>query len=336
MSIVPTTFTEKLTEKVTRRMGDALYQARYRFNQLRHLRKRPPLSDIGRHIVSEIERDGVAMVPLDELPFASNGALRSVLDRVCEELDRADPDSRKSLEYKNGFDHCVPLNPSRIAQAYPELFLWGLDESLLDIVENCLGLPAAYHGVCVRKELVDGKSTGTRLWHTDDEDMNIIRVMIYLSDVLDDESGPFEYVPRHSSPSFGDFPGISMITDEDVKRVVPEWRWRRAKGPRGTVLFGAVAKVFHHGKVPLKPRKMASFHYTSRHPSNESLCRQFSFEPGIPLLDVQLSERQRGCLWKYEELLPRRGVLAGAADRIKACAALLAADPIISSLMSWA
>jgi hypothetical protein len=285
-------------------MREAALHARRRADQLRHLPRRPPLSPIGRHIVAALRREGVAAVPLDALPFASNAALNGALPRVRRYLDRLDPGAPSLLEYEEGFDHCVPINPSRIATELPALFMWGLDEALLDIVESYLGLDVAYHGVCIRKEIVDGRPAGTRFWHLDGEDFDVVRVMIYLSDVLDDESGPFEYVPRHSSPSWRDFPGIEGITDDAMRRVVPEWRWRRAKGPRGTVIFGAVAKVFHHGKIPFAPRKMASFHYTSRHPLNERLCRDYSFEPGIPHLREPLTERQRACLWKYAALLP--------------------------------
>ncbi len=303
-----------LSQKITKRMREAALLARYRANQLLYLPRKPPLSPIGRHILAELRREGVAAVPLEELRFASNPDLIRAMSRASQYLDRAAPVGGEVLEYACGFDHCVPINPSMIATDFPELFMWGLDESLLDIIENCIGLEVAYHGVCIRKEIVDGRAVGTRLWHVDSEDIDVIRVMIYMNDVLDDESGPFEYVPRHSSPSYRDFPGREVITDEEMRRVVPEWRWRRAKGPRGTVLFCAVAKIFHHGKVPKNARKLASFYYTSRHPTNEALCRAFSFEPGVPFLKVPLTDRQRACLWKADGSVGRPGEV-GAAPR---------------------
>jgi hypothetical protein len=91
-----------------------------------------------------------------------------------------------------------------------------------------------------------------------------------------------------------------------MRRVVPEDRWRRCFGPAGTVIFGAVAKIFHHGKIPRHPRKVCSYYYTSRHPKNEELCREYSFQSGMSELNVSLSQRQRRCLWEYEELLPEQ------------------------------
>lgn len=296
-----------LTRRLAKRVREAASWTRHRADQLRHLARRPPLTAVGRHILAELRREGVATVPLEELRFASSPALLAAMPRACQQLDRMTHEPARRLEYEEGFDHCIPINPSTIASELPELFMWGLDESLLDVVERYLGLEVAYHGVCVRKELLDGGLVGTRLWHRDNEDLQVIRVMIYLSDVLDDESGPFEYIPRHSSPTYRDFRGVEAITDAHMKRVVPEWRWRRAKGPRGTVIFGAVAEVFHHGKVPATARKMASFYYTSRHPTNPTLCRMFSFESGIPHMYEPLTDRQRACLWSYQELLPAPG-----------------------------
>lgn len=296
-----------LSRRIATRTRIAAAHVRHRADQLRHLRRRPAVSAIGRHILAELQREGVAAVPLEALPFASNRALLDAIPMVSQHLDRLDRTVRSTLEYENGFEHCIPINPSTIATHFPELFMWGLDDSLLDIVESFVGLDVAYHGVCIRKEIVDGKAVGTRLWHKDCEDIDVLRVLIYLNDVLDDASGPFEYVPRHSTPSYRDFHGIDAIDDAEMKRVVPEWRWRRVKGPRGTVVFAAAARFFHRGRVPSTARKIASFCYTSRHPSDERLCRAYSFESGIPYLHEPLTSRQRACLWKYQELLPQPG-----------------------------
>jgi hypothetical protein len=300
--------TRKKLAKLGKRVRRAAVATRYGLTQLKHLGDRPPLPAVGRRIVDDLNRDGIAMAPLEELALASNPGLLGAIDRVNDELEEVarKPPPRHTIEYAMGFEHSVPINPSRIATHYPELFQWGLDDGLLDIVENALGLPSAYHGVCVRRELVDRKVTGTRLWHMDSEDLNTIRVMIYLNDVLDDAGGPFEYVPKHLTPAYRRFVDDVEITDEVMNAVVPASEWKRCLGKRGTVIFGAVAKIFHHGKLPFNPRKMASYYYTSRRPYDEALCRQFSFESGVAQLRVPFTPRQYACMWKYAELLPQQ------------------------------
>lgn len=289
--------------RIVNKVGDVVTLAQYRLEQLKYYRKRPLLTDVGRRIVADLKREGVAVTSLDELGFASNPALRSAIGRCVADLDA----SREAgpHEYESGFEHCVPINPTRIAEEYPDLYLWGLDEGLLDLIEGYLGLPAAYHGVCARKEVVDGKFTGTRVWHRDLEDLDITRVIVYLSDVEDESAGPFEYVPRGESPSYRAFKGLdgTAIRDPEMEAVVPRSKWKRCMGPAGTVIIGAVARVFHHGMLPQKARKAISYYYTSRNPSDEELCLEYSFRKGIPLIRGKLNQRQLDCLWKYRPML---------------------------------
>lgn len=290
----------RISDKVT----NLAAHGRHRLSQLRHLGKAPPLSALGRRIEWEMQSEGVSVVSLKELDFASNDVFSDAIRQTKAELERLNAEARAGLDYASGFEHCTPISPKKVAQEFPGLYTWGLDSGLLDIVENLLGMPAAYHGVCARQEIVDGKESGTRLWHQDTEDIKIIRVLIYLSDVTCDDDGPFEYVPKRQAVSYRDFRGIDDISDADMARVVPPDLWRRVLGPAGTVIFGDGANLFHHGKRPLSARQVCSFCYTSRHPTNPQLCREYSFESGIPHLRVELSERQRACLWQYERLLP--------------------------------
>ena len=298
-----------MVSKVATKVNDAFSAINYRVNQFKHIKKNHRLSPIGYQIVQEINHEGVAVVPIEKLNFTSTTRFLDAAKKACKDLKDPYFTNSQSIEYDTGFKHCIPINPTQIAKKYPELYLWGLDEKLLDIIEKCIGLPIAYHGVIVRKEIVDSQQIGSRIWHKDMEDFNIIRVSIYLSDVLDDTSGPFEYIPRHLSASYKDFKwlfrqGESNILDKHMQKVVPSSKWKTCKGPAGTVIFGAVAKIFHHGKIPLKERIAASYYYTSRNPTNEELCLTNSFQKGIPLITAPLTKRQRECLWRYQELLP--------------------------------
>lgn len=292
-----------LTGRVSKKVRTAARATAYKLRQAKHRPTLPSLASSSLAILREIEERGVATRRLGELGFSSDARLAAVLDDVADALDEV---SHDGMEYEAGFEHCVPLNPSAIAERFPDLFLWGLDEEVLDLVEACVGLPIAYHGVIARKDLVDGKGVGTRLWHQDQDDVDVIRVSVYLNDVLDDDGGPFQYVPRHLTPSYRAFRGADAIDDAVMARVVPEHEWERCLGPKGTVIFGAVSRVLHAGRMPKRPRKAVSFYYTSTDPLREDLCRKFSFEKGLSSLRLAqpLTERQRSCLWKYAAYLP--------------------------------
>ncbi|HAC66325.1 MAG TPA: hypothetical protein DCF68_23015 [Cyanothece sp. UBA12306] len=292
---------KKLTHKISRLVSDGIY----RIKQANYRLQLPKLTKDGQKIVEQLNQEGIFMIPLEQLPFESNYSLLEALEKLRKDLIAVSSDS-SIRDYHRGFKHCIPINPTKIARDYPELFLWGLDEKLLDIIENCIGLPVAYHGVIARKEIVDGQQIGSRRWHKDGEDRNIIRLTLYLNDVLDETAGPFEYIPRSLTPSYKAFEQNSDILDEHMSKVVPREKWKMCLGSKNTVVFGTVAKIFHHGKVPLQERMAVSFHYTSRNPLNEERCREFSFEKGIPLITAPLTMRQQECLWKYQKLLPKR------------------------------
>ena len=303
MAHLETTTDARLAMKVADKLRSAAQTTAYKLRQVQHRARLPRISASSLELVREIEAQGVATRALEELDFPSNAQLLSVLDEVAAALDEA---KRDEIEYEEGFEHCTPLNPSDVAVRFPKLYLWGLDEALLDLVEVCIGTPIAYHGVIARMDLADGRRIGTRIWHRDQDDVKVIRVSIYLNDVFDREGGPFQYVPRHLTPPERALRGLGSILDEDMARVVPESRWTRCFGPKGTVIIGDVADILHCGHLPARPRKALSYYYTTAEPRKEELCRKFSFEKGVPSLrlDEPLTERQRNCLWKYAAYLP--------------------------------
>lgn len=267
-----------------------------------HRPLRHPTDTLHLRILNDVAFDGVSSCSLQALNIDSTPAFMHSAEGAIKTLDNLPPGINEPLEYAEGFSHCIPLNPSYIAKNHPDIYMWGLDPHLLDLIESLLGLPPLYHGVIIRKELVDNNCAGTRQWHTDFEDHNTIRVCIYLSDVLDANDGAFEYVPKTIPLRWTDF-DVNEIDDEHMRKRVPEWLWKQVTGPKWTVSIKAVSKIFHHGKVPNKPRVAASFYYTSRKPSAPELCEAFSFKPGMPHLKVSLNERQLDCLGGYRDLL---------------------------------
>ena len=162
---------------------------------------------------------------------------------------------------------------SALISKYPEIFFLGLSEKLLNIVETYLGMPAAYHGVALRRSLTDGLQVGPRVWHKDDEDFRVFRMVIYLHDVTEG-GGPFEYVPRSYGLSYKSFQGIeSNITAAEMLKVVPHDVLKQVYGKAGTVIICDTANTFHHEKLQEnKRRSVAMLGYSSRIPKNMPLA----------------------------------------------------------------
>jgi hypothetical protein len=297
-----------VSQKIRKKTARVTSDFSYRLAQLHYAKKLPALSATDRRIVDEINREGVAVRSLSDLCLSSTPFLQKASEHLVQDMETSAFINPENTEYKMGFRHCIPVNPSQIAKEYPALYLWGLDDRILNIVEHCIGLPIAYHGVTVRKEINDGTQVGTRLWHQDQDDRNIIRISIYFNDVGIDD-GPFEFIPKALTPSMRSFKAANyVITDDVMAKVIPPSQWKAYTGSAGTIIFAAAAKVFHHGKVPRSNRQRiaASYHYTSRQPTNPRLCKIFSFKSGLPFLHHSFTARQRDVLWEYQDFLPQQ------------------------------
>ena len=89
----------------------------------------------------------------------------------------------------------APRLPLHRLMDFPEIYMWGLNQRLLGVVENYIGLPIRYHGADLRREFNDGKLNDVRQWHVDAEDRRMFKIIVYLNDVLPG-GGPFQYLPK--------------------------------------------------------------------------------------------------------------------------------------------
>lgn len=92
-----------------------------------------------------------------------------------------------------------------------------------------------------------------QLWHRDRDDLQILKVFIYFTDV-DEETGAFVYAPGTHVPGHIKLePGYFLEDgkqkrsyDNDMNKIVPENKWISGKGKKGTIVF-ADTHGFHKG-----------------------------------------------------------------------------------------
>lgn len=229
------------------------YEARLR----EHRPHLPTLRPAASALIEEVEANGVAVSSLDELGIPGTDRLKGVLDGLRASLAARDPDGASALK---------PTHEELLADA--ELWRWGLQPELLDLVEAYIGLPITYYGAAVYREVADGRSEGTRQWHRDIEDHKVFKILIWLDDVSP-RGGAFEYVPRPLSD-----PGVrrlryvaGFVTDAAMSEVVPETEWVKAAGPRWTAVLADPARVLHRASLAQdRDRYSVTFTWTSRRP----------------------------------------------------------------------
>ncbi|BAC89253.1 hypothetical protein [Gloeobacter violaceus] len=253
-----------------------------------HRQELPQLSERQRDCVYALEREGVYVTHLEDLALASTAAMLQAARRWIPTLDDTQPEITAKQDLK--------LDDASILHS-PVLYRWGLEESLLNIVETYLGLPARYMGTALRRSTLHSAQVKTRDWHTDHEDLRMVKVIVYLSDV-DTHSGPFQYISKRLSAYLRDKLGYrhGRIPSKTVASIVPESFWQRCLGRAGTVILADTATIFHRGEMPTQRERLALFYtYTSCQPLNSHICNG-SFKPWeLEYLTASLNHRQQQC-----------------------------------------
>lgn len=254
----------RLRSKVQRRLLEATHR-------LESLVVRRRLSGRLTAQQSKISRDlrteGVHVATIDELLPASAPALHQSFQLALNLLREA-PLKEPSRLWRRG-SASNDLRADVMLDMVPELYLLGLHPALLALVQQYLRLPVAYHGAVVRHSLVDGVGAGPRLWHQDEEDFHVVRMVVYLNDVTVG-GGPFEYIPRSVGASYKQFAGFEdQLTNDRMRAVVPIEHWKRVYGPAGTVVLADTAQVFHHESLQTeRDRAVIMIGYSSRRPKS--------------------------------------------------------------------
>ena len=146
------------------------------------------ISEVQKRIVSDLERNGIAVAHVDEL-FPSSDMLARVRAYVDERIVVAETKTHKSF-LKNLWD-AVPVidfkNPF-VAMALSDAVLGTVNEYM----QMCSYF--FYLTLNVTTPVPEGaEAVQSQRWHGDPEDKKMCKVFMYLTDV-DENSGPFTYV----------------------------------------------------------------------------------------------------------------------------------------------
>ncbi|MDM9385676.1 hypothetical protein QUB80_34020 [Chlorogloeopsis sp. ULAP01] len=244
------------------------------------------------NLIESLHRKGVFITSLQNLGISSTSSLIVSAKKLVPEFQAFSTNNQ-----------CSFTLPASICMQYPEIFLWGLEERLINIVENYIGLPVFYHGVDFRREIANGKLTDVRQWHLDVEDYKMIKIIVYLNDVSIN-GGPFEYICKSSTSLLRQNIRYSggFIPDQLIEQSVPMSDWKPCLGSCGTVIFSDTCNVFHRAKPPVEADRFSmTFAYTSRQP----ITRFSKFAlPRDELLRIshRLSKRQREYILGFSDL----------------------------------
>ncbi|MEH2052537.1 phytanoyl-CoA dioxygenase [Nostoc sp.] len=258
---------------IKRKISTLSSDLEYYLARWKHSKNLPALEGRDRKILNALKKDGVYITTLADLELNSSSELLKASYHQLSQMENANNDH---------LDEKWPQIST--VTGLPEFYAWGMEKRLLNIIENYIGLPIAFHGVHLRRDFNNKHQFGTLLWHSDAEDRRIIKIFIYLNDV-EEKTGPFEYIPRSLTPLFSwNYiqlfyklwkSGYMGIDDEEVKPVIPKSAWKSCPGPAGTVIIVDTKNALHHGTVRTEDRSALFFCYTANPPERPDLCTQY-------------------------------------------------------------
>lgn len=265
-----------------------LSEQAYQSQLERYFQHLPSISLEDTKMLECLQQEGSFITSLDKLKFSRTEQLINAANRIIVNLQKPLPEGT----------HVLELNPNEIMKS-PEIFLWGLEERLLDIIENYIGLPILYHGVAIRREMPTGEAVHIRQWHVDPEDYRMLKIIIYLNDVTID-GGPYEYISKPlTAASCKELKYHSgFISDKVMESVIPNAYWKACTGNYGTAVFTDTRNVFHRAKPPVaRDRFSITFSYTSHKPLASRHKVKLSSNEWQSITNT-LSKRQIECLGK--------------------------------------
>ncbi|MDZ7961416.1 MAG: phytanoyl-CoA dioxygenase [Aulosira sp. DedQUE10] len=246
------------------------YELSYRVKKWRYLHNLPAIKEQDRIIVESLQRDGIYITSLAELGLTSTTQMLNAAYSLLP-----------SIGTPNYSDSSHNPPAIYIVTDLPEIFDWGGEQRLQNIIENYIGLPIAYHGVHLRKDFANKGQFETLLWHRDIEDRRVLKIIVYLNDV-EEKHGPFEYVPLSLTSMYRlNFYRIkskiknSGINDETLNQIIPKSAWKSCKGAAGIVIFADTRRLLHHGSFRTEERSTLFFVYTANPPKQPQLCTHY-------------------------------------------------------------
>jgi hypothetical protein len=252
----------------------------------KHLHYLPKITDQDEVLVESLHQKGTFVTSWQSLQLDSTHLMLASCKHLLSEL----------LISPSNQHHVISI-PLLKTMQYPEIFLWGLEERILNSIENYIGLPILYHGVELRREIANGELIDVRQWHIDVEDYRMVKIIIYLNDV-NLNGGPFEYISKDKSLLLRQTLKYNsgFVSDHMIEPFVPKSYWQPCTGSYGTVIFSDTCNVFHRAKPPVTSDRFSiTFSYTSQKPIKKYSTGVLPQDEFLKL-SRRLSQRQSDCI----------------------------------------
>jgi hypothetical protein len=246
-----------------------------------------------------LKRDGICITSVKEL-FGSE----DILERIAAEVNRLETQKANEIAAQREkvgmvadekmFVFTVLADDTQLDPDSP-FAEFALNPAVRDVANDYYGMFAQlrYYDVW-RNFKTDAPAMRSQLWHRDREDKGILKVFLYLNDV-DEGAGPFTYAPgthlhgqiKKDPPFFyeSEKRRNPRSTDEQMATVVPQDKWIKGLGKRGTVIFADTAGYHKGGLARERDRLLFNLMYVS--PASEAKTKFTGLKEGYTPADKE-------------------------------------------------
>ncbi len=224
------------------------------------MRPLPFHAPLGRRLLSDLQRDGIARLHIDELPGGAD-LFREIATEeddgrarhAAEIASAREVLARGQREKFKDFVVTWAAGEGRPTYRHASARL-ALQPDLLAVVNAYLGLYAElrllefWYTVAVERQ----PAVASQLWHRDYNDIALVKMFLYFDDV-DEGSGPLEFVKGTHRGKFRRRDPRSVVTTETIRAddasmsaLVPEKHWTKGLGRKGMMILAAT-KGYHKG-----------------------------------------------------------------------------------------
>jgi hypothetical protein len=242
----------------------------------RYAGERPALDTVQAGIVEKLRKEGYAVIPFPELipdPETWTELDAEAAQFITEteaELARERDGGESALRRRPGKEFVVRKYAYDVHLGLDDPWLrLGLNKRLLDVANTYLGMwtKLEYIDVWYTPPADESERKSSQRWHRDFNDRHLLKAFLYLVDV-DEETGPFEYVPRSAPGNELEhlWPwrplGDNYPPDDELTAKI-EGKSVSFIAPKGTVIFCNTSGFHRGGFASGKPRALATVTYSS-------------------------------------------------------------------------
>jgi len=265
---------EKRGVVATYELHDRLFANRA--SRRRYTHGQPALDDTQQRILERLRDEGYATLPFSELvpdPAVWNELEQDAATFVAETeagLAREQEGGESALRRRAGKEFLVRKYSSDVDLGLDDPWLrLGVNPRLLDIANAYLEMLSKLEYVDVWYTPPAGadERRSSQRWHRDFNDRHLLKAFVYLVDV-DEETGPFEYVPRSAPggeleshwpwrPLGDNYPPEQELAERVGDRAVT------FTAPKGTLIFCDTSGFHRGGFARTKSRVLATLTWDS-------------------------------------------------------------------------